>query len=77
MTIQEVIKDIMEKQGKTNAELADALDISQQAIWDRLNSKRVRDITITTLSGMLRVLGYKVCIVPRSFRVPEDGYKVD
>ena len=25
----------------------------------------------------LRVLGYKVCIVPRDHRIPEDGYRVE
>lgn len=77
MTGREIVKDIMNKQEKTNAEVADALGITQAAIWDRLNNKKLKDIPLSTLTDMLRVLGYKVCIVPRTFRIPEDGYKVE
>lgn len=77
MTGREIIKDVMLKQGKTNAEVADMLGISQAAMWDRLNNKKVKDIPLSTLSDMLRVLGYKVCIVPRDHRIPEDGYRVE
>lgn len=77
MTGREIVKDIMNRQEKTNAEVADALGITQAAMWDRLNNKKVKDIPLSTLNDMLRVLGYKVCIVPRTTRVPEDGYKVE
>lgn len=77
MTGREIVKDIMNKQEKTNAEVADALGITQAAIWDRLNNKKLKDIPLSTLTDMLRALGYKVCIVPRTFRIPEDGYKVE
>ena len=81
MTGREIVKDIMNKQGKTSADMADSLGITQAAIWDRLNElnkkKEVKDIVVGTLSDMLRVLGYKIYILPRNFRVPDDGYKVE
>ena len=77
MTGREIVKDIMNKQEKTNAEVADALGITQAAMWDRLNNKKLKDIPLSTLTDMLRTLGYKVCIVPRTCRIPEDGYKVE
>nr|DAE50646.1 MAG TPA: LAMBDA REPRESSOR (TRIPLE MUTANT)/DNA COMPLEX-DNA COMPLEX, DOUBLE HELIX, TRANSCRIPTION-DNA.1A [Bacteriophage sp.] len=77
MTGREIVKDIMNKENKTNAELADRLRISQAAMWERLNNKKVRDIPLSTLSAMLRALDYKVCIVPRGHRIPDDGYVVD
>lgn len=77
MTGREIVKDIMNRQEKTNAEMADMLGISQAALWDRLNNRKVKDIPLSTLNDMLRVLGYKICIVPRDHRVSEDGYKVE
>lgn len=74
MNGREIVKDIMEREGKTNAEVADMLNITQAAMWDRLNNKKVKDISLSTLSEMLRVLGYKVAIVPRTHRLPDGGY---
>ncbi len=76
MNGREIVKDIMTREGKTNAEVADMLNITQAAMWDRLNNKKIKDIPLSTLNEMLRVLGYKVAIVPRTHRV-SDGYTVD
>lgn len=77
MNGREIVKDIMKREGKTNAEVADMLNITQAAMWDRLNNKKVKDISLSTLSEMLRVLGYKVAILPRTHHVSEDGYIVE
>ena len=77
MTGREIVKNIMDKQEKTNAEMADMLGISQAAMWDRLNNKKVKDIPLSTLNEMVRVLGYKICIVPRDHRITDDCYKVE
>ena len=77
MKARELIKVIMEKQAVSNACMADRLNITQAALWDRLNTKKVKDIPVSLLSEMLRALDYKVVIVPRSSRVPADGYEVE
>ena len=77
MKARELIKVIMEKQAVNNACMADRLNITQAALWDRLNTKKARDIPVSMLSEMLRALDYKVVIVPRSSRVPADGYEVE
>ena len=77
MKAREIIKFIMEKQGVNNASMADRLNITQAALWDRLNTKKAKDIPVSTLSEMLRALDYKVVIVPRSSRIPTDGYEVE
>lgn len=74
---REIVKEIMKEQGVTNAQMADKLNISQAALWDRINSSKVKDIPVSTLSEMLRALDYKIQIVPRDSRVPDKGYKVD
>ena len=74
---REIIKSIMEKQGESNADLAAKLSITPAALWDRLNSKKVKDIPVSLLQDMLRAMNYKVIVVPRSTRLPVDGYEVE
>ena len=64
MTGREIIKLIMEKQGLSNADMAKKLNISNAAMWDRVNSPKVKDIPLSILADMLRVMGYKIQIVP-------------
>ena len=40
MTGKEIVKDLLKKQDKKNAEFADMLGISPNALWDRLNNTR-------------------------------------
>ena len=78
MTSKEIVKEIMKKQDKKNAEFADMLNISPNALWDRLNNTRnAKDLSVSKLNDMLRLLGYKILIVPRDTKVTEDSYKVD
>ena len=79
MTGREIIKEIMQEQGMSNAELASKLKITQAALWDRLNNKKVKDIPVSLLSEMLRMLDYTVQIAPRKQDKdnPKPVYKVD
>lgn len=79
MTGREIIKQIMEEQGVTNAELAAKLNITQAALWDRLNNKKVKDIPLSLLTEMIRMLDYTVQITPRKQdkENPRPIYRVD
>ena len=74
---REIVKEIMKEQGVTNSLMANRLNITQAALWDRINSGKVKDIPLSTLNEMLRALDYKIIIVPTDSRVPDKGYKVD
>lgn len=76
MTTQEIIKELMVKENKTNARFASDLEISQAALWDRLNNNNRKDFSVSVLSKMVRLLGYKIQIVPLSKQKPEDGYEL-
>lgn len=79
MTGREIIKEVMNEQGVTNAELAAKLNITQAALWDRLNNKKVKDIPMSLLSEMLRMLDYTIQIVPRKQdkEKPKRTFKVE
>lgn len=76
MTTQEIVKELMQKENKTNARFASDLEISQAALWDRLNNAKRKDFSVSVLSEMVRLLGYKIQIVPISNQKPKDGYEL-
>lgn len=77
MKAREIVKTIMENLNVSNATMAARLSITPAALWDRLNTKKVKDIPVSTLNEMLKALDYKIIIVPRETRVPTNGYTVD
>jgi DNA-binding Xre family transcriptional regulator len=77
MKAREIVKTIMENLNVSNATMAARLSITPAALWDRLNTKKVKDIPVSTLNEMLKALDYKIVIVPRETRVPTNGYTVD
>lgn len=77
MTGREIIKAIMEKVNVSNATLAHRLKIKPTAMWDRLNSNKIKDIPLATLDEMVRALDYKVLIVPSTTKCPKDGFEVE
>lgn len=66
MTSKDSILKIMEEQGKTKADLAAALGVSQAVIWDRLKSPKNNSLTVKKFNEMLRALGYELVIMPRA-----------
>lgn len=81
MTGREIIKHIMRQQGITNATLANRLEITQAALWDRLDTqprkgKPRKDIPVSLLAETVQSLDYKVVVVPSSTRIPQDGYVI-
>lgn len=78
MTGKEIIRAIMEQKNKSNAEFANDLGISQQALWDRLNNKKAKDLSLNVFDTMVRSLGYSVYVVPfsKGQKLPEGAIKV-
>lgn len=78
MNARDIVKTLMTDKGKTNADLANALGISQAAAWDRLNSPKTNNLTVNKLVDMLRYLDCELVIMPhgKSGRI-ENAYVVD
>lgn len=62
MTAKELVKTLMVEKDVSNAEMANALDITQAALWDRLNPKKTNNMTIGKLNDMLSKLGYELVV---------------
>ena len=77
MTSKEIVNNLMRTQGVSNAEMAAKLNLTQAALWDRLNPKKTNNMTVKTFNEMLKMLDYKIVAVPRKTRLPEGGFEVD
>jgi len=62
MTAKELVKTLMMEKDVSNAEMANALGITQAALWDRLNPKKTNNMTIGKLNDMLSKLGYELVV---------------
>lgn len=62
MTAKELVKTLMVEKDVSNAEMANALGITQAALWDRLNPKKTNNMTIRKLNDMLSKLGYELVV---------------
>ena len=76
MKARDIIKEIMTRKELGNAEFARVLNITPAALWDRLNTKKAKDIPVSTTNEMLAALGYKIAIVPEDTPVLDNGFIV-
>lgn len=74
MKANEIIRKVMELKEVKPSMLASRLNIKNNVLSERLGQK---NISIDKMNEMLRVLDYKIMVVPRSARVPEDGFEVE
>lgn len=68
------VREIMKVQEIGVNQMAARLGKTPRLVSERLNQE---NISIAKLQEMLRVLDYKVVIVPREVRVPEGGFEVE
>lgn len=67
-------REIMKNRAVGVNMLADRLGIKQNVLSERL---RHENISVNKLSEMLRLLDYKIILVPRETRLPEGGFEVE
>lgn len=77
MTGKEIVKKLMGEKGFTNADMAKSLNITQAALWDRLNPKKTDNMTVSKLNTMLSLMGYKIAIIPEDSSLPDGSYQVE
>ena len=70
----EAFKQIMELKGIRPAVLCDRLGIKSNVLSERFKQKNV---SVSKLNEMARMVDYKVVLVPRDSRTPEGGYEIE
>ena len=77
MNSKEIILYLMEEQQETNGSFAAKLGVKPTALWDRFYGKnKNKDVTIPLFIEMLRMLGYKLVVVPKDAKVLTGEYLV-
>lgn len=74
MKTTEAVREVMKRQEVGVNALAAKLDSPPRRISERLSQE---NISISKLREMLRILDYKVVIVPRTTRLPEGGIEIE
>ncbi len=74
MNVIAAIREIMKIQSVGVNKLADRLGIKQNVLSMRLKQE---NISINKLTGILRMLDYKIVLLPREARIPEGGFEIE
>jgi len=74
MIAMEAVKEVMRLKEVRPAMLCDRLGIKSNVLSERFKQKNV---SVSKLNEMLRLMDYKVVVVPRETRVPEGGFEVE
>ncbi len=74
MKAMDALKAIMEVKDVKPSVLADRIGISRCALSERFTQKNV---SVAKLGEMLRVLDYKIVLVPRNARIPDGGFEIE
>ncbi len=74
MKATEALKEVMNLQEIRPSVLCDRLGIKSNVLSERFKQK---NISIEKLNEMLKVMDYKILIVPRDTRTPTDSFEVD
>lgn len=70
----EAVRAIMTATSTKVADIAFRTNKKSNVISERLSQE---NISIEKLNEMLRVMNYKIVVMPREARVPEGGYEVE
>lgn len=74
MIAMEAVKEVMKLKEVRPAVLCDRLKIKSNVLSERFKQKNV---SVEKLNEMLRAMDYKVVIVPRETKVPDNGFEVE
>ena len=65
MTSKEIVNNLMQAQGVSNAEMAAKLNLTQAALWDRLNPKKTNNMTVKSSTKCSK------CLITKLWQFPE------
>lgn len=74
MIAMKALKEVMKLKGIRPAVLCDRLGIKSNVLSERFKQKNV---SVSKLNEMLRLMDYKIMIVPRETRTPEGGFEIE
>lgn len=74
MKSREIAFKLFSESGLTNSEYARRLGLTRAAMWDRINTTKAKDMTVSVFADTVSALGYSVVVMKNP---PEGAYIVD
>lgn len=74
MKATEALKKVMALKDIKPTVLCDRLGIKSNVLSERFKQK---NISVEKLNEMLKVMDYKIVILPREARLPENGFEIE
>lgn len=76
MKAREAMRDIRDKRGMTTRRIANMLNKPDRYVNDSISDCKVTNISIEKMNEILRVLEYKVVLVPCEAKIQNDWYEL-
>lgn len=74
MKSNEIIREMMSKNGVRGVDLAEKLDVAPNTLANRLN----RGVLSTpVLNKMMEIFGYKIVLVPKDTELGDNWYEIE
>lgn len=77
MNARIAVRKIMEENGIGTTILAKRTGVQKQAINNRLSTAKSANFTVEKMDELLRVMGYKIVLVPSDTEIEDGWYEVD
>lgn len=74
MIATEAVREVMKQKGVRPVDLRKRIGLESNTMNERLNQK---NISVSKLNEMLRVMDYKIVIMPSEARISADAYEVE
>lgn len=74
MVAMDALRRVMELTGVRPAVLCGRLNIESNVLSQRFKQKNV---SVSKLNEMARMLDYKIVLVPRDAKIPDGGYEIE
>lgn len=74
MRATEALRKVMELKEVKPSVLCDRLGIKSNVLSERFKQK---NISVEKLNEMLKVMDYKIVVIPRESRTPVDGFEIE
>ena len=74
MLAMQALREVMKIKEVRPSVLADRLGVKSNVLSERF---KLKNVSMSKLNEMARLLDYKVVLVPRETRLPEGGFEVE
>lgn len=74
MLAMQALREVMKIKEVRPSVLADRLGVKSNVLSERF---KLKNVSVSKLNEMARLLDYKVVLVPRETRLPEGGFEVE